>query len=123
VKCHSIGRDGGTLGPDLSDVGRRRDLDYLRESLLTPEADVPARYRAIQVVTKSGQTITGIRLNEDDVSVQIRDDRDNLRSFLKDNIREIRRDNPAIMPAYGTRLTSKEIDDLVSYLSSLRGMQ
>src|ERR1700681_1036997 len=44
--CHSIGHDGGSLGPDLSDVGRRRDLKYLEESLINPEADVPIRYRA-----------------------------------------------------------------------------
>src|SRR5262249_5853780 len=25
LACHSIGRDGGSLGPDLTDVGRRRD--------------------------------------------------------------------------------------------------
>jgi putative heme-binding domain-containing protein len=121
--CHTIGRDGGTLGPDLSDVGRRRDLDYLRESLLSPEADVPARYRAIQVVTKTGQPVTGIRLNEDDVSVQVRDERGNLRSFLKRNITEIRRDKPALMPAFGEKLSKTEIDDLVSYLTSLRGGQ
>jgi len=121
--CHAIGRDGGSLGPDLSDVGRRRDLKYLEESLVNPEADVPIRYRAIQAITKSGQTIAGIRLNEDDISIQLRDERDNLRSFLKENLREIRHDKPSLMPAYGSRLSKKEIDDVVSYLSALRGMQ
>jgi putative heme-binding domain-containing protein len=123
MACHSIGREGGNIGPDLSDVGRRRDLSYLQESLISPEADVPVRYRAIQVVTKSGQSVTGIRLNEDDVSVQVRDDHDNLRSFLKDDVREIRRDKPALMPSYAAKLSKKEIDDVVSYLSTLRGIQ
>src|ERR1043165_3055242 len=45
LPCHSIGRAGGSLGPELTDVGRRRDLAYLEESLLKPEADVPLRYR------------------------------------------------------------------------------
>jgi putative heme-binding domain-containing protein len=121
--CHSIGPNGGSLGPDLSDVGRRRDLKYLEESIVRPEADVPIRYRAIQVVTKSGQAIAGIRLNEDDISIQLRDEKDNLRSFLKDNIREIGHDNPSLMPAYGSTLNKKEIEDVVSYLSSLRGEQ
>jgi putative heme-binding domain-containing protein len=121
--CHAIGRDGGNLGPDLSDVGRRRNLQYLEESLVSPDADVPIRYRSIQVVTKSGQSIVGIRLNEDDISIQLRDEKDNLRSFLKDNIREIRHDKPSLMPAYGSTLSKKEIGDVVSYLSSLRGEQ
>jgi putative heme-binding domain-containing protein len=121
--CHSIGREGGTLGPDLSDVGRRRNLRYLEESLVTPEADVPIRYRAIQVVTKSGDTISGIRLNEDDISIQLRDTNDNLRSFLKENVREVRHDKPSLMPAYGFTLSRKELEDLIAYLNSLRGVQ
>jgi len=121
MTCHSIGADGGNLGPDLSDVGRRRDLAYLEESLISPEVDVAVRYRAIQVVTKSGDIVTGIRLNEDDVSVQVRDQRDTLRSFLKAEVREIRRDKPALMPSYAAKLSKKEIEDVVSYLSTLRG--
>jgi putative heme-binding domain-containing protein len=121
--CHTIGREGGSLGPDLSDVGRRRTLEYLEESLVNPEADVPIRYRAIQVVTKSGATISGIRLNEDDISIQLRDTNDNPRSFLKENLRQVGREKSSLMPAYGSMLSRKEFEDVVAYLNSLRGGQ
>jgi len=125
--CHSIGLTGGliggTVGPDLADVGRRRSLAYLTESLVRPEADVPIRYRAVEVVLKNGRTVTGIRLNEDDISIQLRDTNDNLRSFNKENIQDIRHDKPALMPAYGAILSGKELDDVVAYLNSLRGEQ
>jgi putative heme-binding domain-containing protein len=121
--CHTIGREGGSLGPDLTDVGRRRSLKYLEESIVTPDADIAIQYRGIEVVTKSGVAVGGIRLNEDDLSIQLRDTADNLRSFLKENLREIRRDRPSLMPAYGAALNRKEIDDLVAYLNSLRGPQ
>jgi hypothetical protein len=62
-----------------------------------------------------------MRLNEDDISIQLRDANDNLRSFLKENLREIRHDKPSLMPSYGALLSRKEIEDLVAYLSSLRG--
>lgn len=123
LACHTVGREGGSLGPDLNGVGRRRGLDYLQESLLKPDADVPVSYRTFQIVTKSGQTVTGIRLNEDDVSIQLRDRDGNLRSFVKDGVQEVRRDRPSLMPAYGTTLDKKEIEDVVAYLSSLRGAQ
>ncbi len=119
--CHAIGSEGGSLGPELTDVGRRRNLQYLMESLLDPEADVSPRYRGIQVVTRAGQTVAGLKLNEDDISIQLRDSQDTLRSFRKENLREVRRDKPALMPAYGTLLTKKEIEDVIAYLSSLRG--
>lgn len=121
--CHTIGKEGGSLGPDLDDIGRRRGVKYLEESLVNPEADVPISYRAIRVATKDGKTVVGIRLNEDDLSIQLRDTSDNPRSFLKSNIKEIRRDQPSLMPAYGSILSKKELEDLIAFLSSLRGTQ
>ena len=123
VTCHSIGQMGGSLGPDLSNVGRRRRVQYLEESIVNPDADVPIRYRTIEVVTKSGQTITGIRLNEDDLSIQMRDSNDNLRSFLKQNIREIRHGQKSLMPSYASRFSREELQNVVAYLNSLRGAQ
>jgi putative heme-binding domain-containing protein len=120
--CHSIGREGGTLGPDLTDIGRRRGLKFLTESLVTPESDVPIRYRGLQVVLKSGQTVTGVRLNRDDLSIQLRDTRDNLRSFLMENVKEVRYDKPSLMPSYAS-MDKKDLDDLVAYLNSLKGEQ
>lgn len=119
--CHSIGAEGGSLGPDLSDIGRRRNLKYLTESLVSPDADVAIPYRPIHVVTRSGEDVAGIRLNEDDASIQLRDTHDNLRSFLKQNVREIRHEKTSLMPGYGSTLTPKEIEDIVAYLNSLRG--
>ena len=79
--------------------------------------------RALQVVLNSGHTVTGVRLNEDDISIQLRDTDDNLRSFLKSNIKDIRRDKPSPMPSYASALNKKEIEDLVAYLNSLRGVR
>jgi putative heme-binding domain-containing protein len=118
--CHSIGGEGGSVGPDLAGVSSRRGLPYLLESLVSPEADVPTAYRAVEIVTKSGQNIGGIRLNEDDISIQLRDREGNLRSFFKDSLKEIRRDKPSLMPAYSSTLSKKELEDVVAYLSSLR---
>jgi putative heme-binding domain-containing protein len=119
--CHMVGQEGGIIGPDLTRVGRRRSLKFLEESLVAPEADLPLNYRGVRVTTASGETVTGIRLNEDDISIQLRDMNGNLRSFLKDKVKEIQRDKPSLMPAYGSVLIKKELEDLVAYLSSLRG--
>jgi len=123
VSCHAIGADGGSLGPELTDVGRRRSVSYLAESLAKPDADVSIAYRSLEIVTTAGETISGIRLNEDDISIQLRDSAGNLRSFLKSNVREVRRDRPSLMPAYATVLSKTEMENVVAYLSSLRGAQ
>jgi putative heme-binding domain-containing protein len=119
--CHLIDTRGSNLGPELTEIGRMRGIKSLEESLLKPEAELPVSYRAVRVVTKSGESVVGMRLNEDDISIQLRDTGDRLRSFLKDNVKEIRRDSPSLMPAYGSILAKKELADLIAYLSSLRG--
>ncbi len=120
--CHTIGRDGGSLGPDLTDIGRRRGLKFLTESLVAPEADIPIRYRGLQVVLKSGQSVTGVRLNRDDLSIQLRDTRDNLRSYLMENVREVRYDKPSLMPSY-SGMDRRDLEDVVAFLNSLKGEQ
>jgi putative heme-binding domain-containing protein len=120
ANCHSIEKTGGSLGPDLTDIGRRRGLKFLAESLIKPDADIPINYRGVQVMLKSGQTVSGIRLNYDDLSIQLRDTRDNLRSFLRENIQDIRYDKPSLMPAYAS-MNQKSLDDVIAYLNSLKG--
>ncbi len=120
--CHRIGKDGGALGPELTDIGRRRGLKFLAESLAKPEADIPINYRGVQVVLKSGQTVSGIRLNRDDLSIQLRDTRGNLRSFLMGNVQEVRYDKPSLMPAYAS-MRQKDFDDVLAYLNSLKGAE
>jgi cytochrome c oxidase cbb3-type subunit III len=120
--CHRIDKEGGALGPELTDIGRRRGLKFLAESLTQPEADIPINYRGVQVVLKSGQTVSGIRLNRDDLSIQLRDTRNNLRSFLMENVQEVRYDKPSLMPAYAS-MNKKDFEDVVAYLNSLKGAQ
>ncbi len=120
--CHIIEGEGGTLGPELSDVGRRRGLSFLEESILNPEADLPTNYRATRLIARDGRTHSGIRLNEDDYSIQIRDSEGNPQSFLKHELVEIRRDQPSFMPAYGDLLDRGQVEDLVAYLASLKGV-
>ena len=38
VVCHKISGEGGTVGPDLSDVGARRGRDEIRQLIEDPSA-------------------------------------------------------------------------------------
>jgi cytochrome c2 len=39
--CHKIQGSGGKIGPDLSDVGSRRDAAWLKKYLPDPKATIP----------------------------------------------------------------------------------
>ena len=120
LACHVAGNQGGALGPDLTDIAVLRSPESLRLALTDPDAEIPTGYATITVVTRKSDEIRGIRLNEDDYSLQIRDTGGNPRSFLKSDLQDVRRDMHSLMPSYATRLSQTEIDDLVAYLVSLR---
>ena len=133
--CHTIKTQGGVLGPDLSDIGIRRGPAHLRRALLEPEADVPenfSQYRwytiipdnflQVRLVTKDGQHMTGVRLNEDTFSIQIRDLSGRVRSFFKSELTELHKDwGKSFMPSYRDIFSKEELDDVVAFLASLRG--
>src|SRR5450432_47843 len=121
IGCHSIAGRGGSLGPDLSEIGLKRSDESLRLSITDPNAEISREYLTVVVVTKLGQRTEGIGLNEDDVSIQLRDPEGNPRSFLKTSLTEVRREERSLMPSYATTLSASEIDSLVEYLRSLRG--
>ena len=135
AQCHTIKTQGGVLGPDLTDIGIRRGPAYLQRALLEPEAEVPenfSRYRwvtdipdnflQIRVVTNDGKRVTGVRLNEDSFSIQLRDFSDNVHSFFKSELKEFHKDwGKSPMPGYREVFTAEELDDVIAFLVSLRG--
>jgi putative heme-binding domain-containing protein len=134
AKCHAIGAEGGVFGPDLSNIGASRSPDYLRRSLVDPEAEIPERFGEyrwytvipdnflqVRVTTQDGRSITGARVNEDPFSIQLRDLSGTVHSFWKEELKELHKDwGKSPMPSYREKLTPAEIEDLVSYLASLR---
>lgn len=117
--CHSIDGQGGFLGPDLTDIGAKRAVRHLRESILNPDADIPLDYRTVAVTTQAGKSASGIHLNEDEYSIHMRDMSGNLRSFMKSELKDMNLPRRSLMPAY-TSLAKTELENLVAFLSSLR---
>jgi len=119
-QCHAVDGQGERRAPDLTDVGWRRAPDYLRASLVDPNAEVPPRWWSLRLVDGDGTTVTGWRLNEDTYSVRLLDANDNLRAFEKRDLRELERIETSPMMSYEDMLSEQELDDLVAYLYSLR---
>ena len=70
---------------------------------------------------RDGQRVRGTRKSEDAFSIQIMDTREQLRGFLKGDVREVVRDTSALMPAVGPdKLNDRDLDDLLQYLNTLR---
>lgn len=122
--CHTIGTEGGRMGPPLTEIGDRRGAVYLRSLLLDPPAFLPEDFTMAEAVTSAGRRVTGIVINEDTYSIQVRDLTGDLHSFWKQELTALdRHTDRTPMPSFRGRLTDRELDDLVAYLVSLRGAQ
>jgi putative heme-binding domain-containing protein len=123
LQCHTVGREGGRMAPPLTDVGYRRNAAFLRQTLLDPKTTIPEDFLYVELVTKNKKRISGIRINEDTYSIQVRDLSDRLHSYYKSELAEVQRDRKRTpMPSYQGKFSDSEMGDVVAYLLSLRGL-
>ncbi len=135
AQCHMVKGRGGRLGPDLSRVGAARSVAYLTESIREPDKDlsvamsdpnnhygIPAQYDTVTAVTSEGARVIGVAKNEDAFSLQLLGEDEKLHLFLKKDLREVIHERRSLMPAYTeSRLSNQELQNLLAYLTSLRG--
>jgi putative heme-binding domain-containing protein len=120
--CHVVSGRGGILGPELTAVGALRGAPYLRDAIVKPAAAHPPGYLVVRAVPASGAEVRGIRVTEDVFWIHIRDAGGTVHALQKSELKSMDRELEAsLMPSYATRLKDAEIDDLVAYLSTLRG--
>jgi len=120
--CHVANGAGGGLGPELTTIGSRRGAAYLREAIVKPAAAHPTGYLVVRAVPASGTEVRGIRVNEDVFWVHIRDASGAVHALQKSDLKSLDRElDASLMPSYASRLKDAELDDLVAYLTTLRG--
>jgi putative heme-binding domain-containing protein len=135
-KCHMVNGSGGRLGPDLSRVGAARSAAYMVESIREPDKQlstllldpnnhygVPLSYGTVTVVTPDGERIQGVALNEDTYTIQMMTEEQSLRFFEKKDAKEVIHEPKSLMPAYSeSALNAAQLQDLIAYLETLRGV-
>jgi cytochrome c oxidase cbb3-type subunit III len=119
--CHRVNGQGPRLAPDLSDIGASRPAASIQGVLIDPATYLVPINRSVRAVTRDGKVITGRRLNEDTYTVQIFDEKEQLVSLTKAELKEYEVLKTPRMPSYKDKLTPDEIADLVAYLVSLKG--
>jgi cytochrome c oxidase cbb3-type subunit III len=111
------------FGPDLQGIGERRSAAHLRTSLTDPAADLPPGFLMVEAVTLDGRKTIGARVNEDTFSLQLREPNGKVHSYWKSELREWKRKpGQSPMPGYREQLTDEEIDDVVAFLASYKGV-
>ncbi len=117
--CHQFRGRGTDAGPDLTAISARPAPEILQD-IVDPDARLAVD--PITVITKSGETIIGVKKQETRDSLRIYDTRSLppvLHTLYKDQIQSIKPHRHSPMPADYSRLfTRKQLLDLVAFLKS-----
>ncbi len=120
AKCHTVKGEGGRIGPNLSLVGTSRTQEFLLESILNPKAVITVGYSSILILTKEGKFLTGIKINEDDQSLDIMDKEGKPLHIEKSLVKKFKTQKISIMPGnFKDILSEEEIKNLLAYLTRL----
>jgi putative heme-binding domain-containing protein len=122
ASCHRVAGRGGAIGPDLTRIGASRSRAALMREIRTPSEWIAPAFETVTVVTKDGQRIRGVKKNEDVFSIQVMDTRERIQGYMKANLRDVIYDKTSLMPVFDAgRLSDADLNDLVGYLTTLRG--
>lgn len=120
AKCHTVNREGGRIGPVLDRLASRRAPEYIMESIVQPSKDIDPAFEAVIVRTAEGKQITGLRVNETNFSIQLREQDGRFHSLQKSDLEQFAVAKKSLMPENMPEvLTVKELHDLFAFLMSL----
>jgi quinoprotein glucose dehydrogenase len=124
LRCHVVTdrglTTGGNVGPALNGIGSRHDRRALLESIVAPNARIAEGFTSVVLALADGTVVAGVLKSENDKEViVITADAVQVAVAVADI--EDRAAGVSAMPGdLSTKLTPREIRDVVEFLSTLR---
>jgi putative heme-binding domain-containing protein len=119
MRCHSVSRAGGQVGPELSALGGSSPVDYVVNSILNPNLAVKEQFVTRIFETVDGKVLTGIVIDRDESRVRFRDAQGKTITLAVADIDE-EAEGKSMMPTGLTKfLTKGELLDLIRFISEL----
>lgn len=116
--CHQLFGEGKKLGPDLT-TANRKDLNYLLESIINPNAFIRKEFVSSVVITTDGRVLTGIVVEDAPDQLVLADNKNKRSIIRREDIEEIHNASTSLMPEDVLKpLKDQELRDLFSYLQS-----
>jgi cytochrome c oxidase cbb3-type subunit III len=115
--CHMILGKGGFMAAELTSYARNRTADEIMQAIVNPDTNLEPTSRVANVRTREGQSLTGVVRAEDNLDIILQTEDGRYHFLSRNNLAAMNYTDHSLMPHdYGTRLTSRELDDLVAFL-------
>ncbi len=119
-RCHTMGNEGGNVGPELTNLGTRFSKKDMLEAIILPSKSVSDQYAATQFLLKNGTSIVGRLTNQDTNAYYVSQnpyDPDQVEKIWKKNVRSIKYSNVSLMlPGLINSLNAEELKDFMAYI-------
>jgi putative heme-binding domain-containing protein len=117
-----MGGEGGSIGPDLTQLGTRFSSRDILESIIDPSKVISDQYAATKFVLKDGSTITGRLIRQESEKYYVSENPFaplELREVLKKDVVSSNLSGTSIMPqGLINGLNPEELKNLMAYLIS-----
>jgi quinoprotein glucose dehydrogenase len=117
VRCHKVDGQGGEVGPDLSDIGARRDRPYLLEAIVVPSRQIAEGFETRVVATTDGQVHIGVLRSDAGDTLSLMTAEGKPLAIPKADIEEQKRGDSAMPDDLIKMLSKTELRDLVEFLA------
>jgi putative heme-binding domain-containing protein len=118
AQCHAFRGQGGQVGPDLTEIGRKSRAEIYRD-IAAPSAAIEPDYTSYTIATTDGRVIVGVVRAEGADAIRVTDTNAHATIVRRGEIREIRPSATSIMPpALASALGEAAVRDLIAFLTS-----
>jgi putative heme-binding domain-containing protein len=120
VNCHRVAGNGSTLGPDLTEIGKKLSRAQILESILEPSKSIDPKYVTYLVETTDGKIHTGLLAEKNEREVVLRTVGDQEIRLPVARVAVLAPQRNSLMPELLLRdLTAEQAADLLAFLASL----
>jgi putative heme-binding domain-containing protein len=121
LKCHTVRGAGGSIGPDLSMIGKKASRENLVESILLPSKAIADQFLTWNVETKKGLALSGLLVEETGDHVVLRDGNGKDTRVEKKDVESREKGPNSLMPNdLLVYMTADDVVDLTEYLLTLK---
>jgi uncharacterized repeat protein (TIGR03806 family) len=119
--CHKVKNIGISIGPDLTQIGKKLTRAKLLESILEPSKTIDPKFVTWIVETKSGKVFTGLLVKQTDDEFVIRDSKNKEHRFKTESLDGTFPQQKSLMPDLLAKdMTAQQVADLLDWLVSLK---
>ncbi|MEO8473552.1 MAG: PVC-type heme-binding CxxCH protein [Chryseolinea sp.] len=115
--CHTAGKKGGDVGPNLSTIGQKFDKEGILDAIINPSSGIVFGYEPWLITTSTGESFYGFLIADGEKSITIKDIAGRTHTVATTSVTSRKKQENSIMPeasAFG--FTEQDLADVATYL-------